>query len=253
MADDLIIKFFQEDLTEAEDQRLREILSSSPEEAYRFFLHAEAAYRSYGLPEPRRPKGDPPSFWTHLSLWVWPVLLAAVMGSLGWAFFHVMQTPATQALVPVPKEERRDQLPSAKGIMEEKKLPDVPREEGTTLDGTAPAETNGSTPASVTQPDPPYQGVALSRTPMIPLPRNRSTHSNLEVVVHRSHPTPLAVEVLGPNGDPVVLLYQGMVQAGTWAFDWNGKLADGQKPPPGTYRIAVESGAVTQVKKVVIH
>ena len=53
--DDLIKKFFQEDLSESEEKALSEKLLSSVEDAVRFGQHAEASYHYFGLPEPHWP------------------------------------------------------------------------------------------------------------------------------------------------------------------------------------------------------
>lgn len=247
MTDDLIIKFFQEDLTEAEEQRLEAILKASVEESWRFHLHAETAYQGYGLPEPHWPE-DKPYSGMGLKHWFEPFLLVLVLGSLGWALSHfAMKTqpaPAPSLSTALPLNVSR---PASR-------LPDPPEE----LDSSEDLEKPALEPGQEKGPSAPKTGVKVNvvvpaLVPVAAAPKSHQAHSNLEVVVRRSRPTALRVRVVGPDGAQVVLLYQGTLEPGTWVFDWNGKLADGGKPAPGDYRIQVESGAVTQVKKVVIH
>jgi hypothetical protein len=245
MADDLIIKFFREDLTEAEEQKLQETLSSSVEESWRFFQHAETAYQQYGLPEPHWP-GDRPSSGMGLKHWFEPFLLVLALSSFGWALAHF-----GVKIRPVPTPSLST-APPANASRPASRLPDPPEETDTSMDREKstldPGPRRGtSVPGSEVKVD------AVVPVPAVAAPRSHQAHSNLEVVVRRSRPTALRVRVVGPDGAQVVLLYQGTLDPGTWVFDWDGQLADGGKPAPGDYRIQVESGAVTQVKKVVIH
>lgn len=238
MADDLIIKYFREDLTEAEEKALSALLSSSVEEALRFGQHAEAAYRHYGLPEPRqrgdRPPGGLSGHWTQLG-----ILIFLILGSLAWAFWPQAPAPPSEPKPAVflkgPEKIRTQAAPPE----------DVPNE------NPEPGPRGVAVlPEAPSKPEPPPRG---SVVPIIVPPRVHRSHSNLEVVVHRSKSASVKVCVLDPDGAQAVLLYQGVLGPGTWAFDWNGKLVDGAAPPPGTYQIQVMSGSVTQSKKVALH
>lgn len=110
MADDLIIKFFREDLTEAEEAALAGRLSSSVEDALRFGKHAETAYLHYGLPEPKWPGGPPPPGFFHKSVWglrLWLplVLLAGLSAWIAWKYWagkNRAPKPRFQRLPPQP-------------------------------------------------------------------------------------------------------------------------------------------------------
>jgi hypothetical protein len=98
----------------------------------------------------------------------------------------------------------------------------------------------------------PSKPLSPALTPINAATQPHSPHPNLEVLVKRAKPGPVTVRVLGPDGSQAVMLYQGLLQPGSWAFDWNGRLANGGAPDAGTYQIQVVSGAVTLSKPVVI-
>ncbi len=261
MADDLIVKFFREDLTEAEEAALGERLSSSVEDALRFGQHAEASYRHYGLPEPAWPGGGlPPGFlpgagwklgvWMGLALlsglgaWgLWkhwaPVKTACSALLQGWG--QDSQAPPTEAPASIQPKVLKHEAPP--GI-----LPG-PTGQGETAPETSPAKDFAPAASSPPEASPMLTPVHLSAL-------TRHPHTNLEVVVKRDKPGDVTVRVVGPDGALAVMLYQGTLQPGRWAFDWNGRLAEGGAPRPGTYQIQVLSGGVTLRKNIgvgVIH
>ena len=65
MADDLILKYFRDELTEAEEALLSERLFSSVEDAVRFGQMAQNHYYLCGLPVPHWPGGGPASGAAH--------------------------------------------------------------------------------------------------------------------------------------------------------------------------------------------
>ncbi len=248
MADDLIVKFFREDLTEAEEAALSERLLSSTEDALRFGQHAEAAYHYYGLPEPGEP-GKGPAGGT--GPWKKRLLVAflGIAGLAAWAWRHwstvelhgkVLEPSRTEPRASVSTLPAEDPDARADGLLKIPRTPPAPpapaAERGERVVPTLPTTPPGGIPAAP---------VNLQTRPHDP-------HSNLEVVVKRHAPGPVTVCVLRPDGAPAVLLYEGLLAAGIWAFDWNGRLADGSLPAPGTYQIQVESGGVTLRKSVVL-
>jgi hypothetical protein len=252
MPDDLVIKFFREDLTETEEQALSDRLTSSEEDALRFGQHAESSYLHYGLPEPQWPGGGPPPGFfprSGLPIGFWSIL-ALVAGLSVWGFWkwwpgHAVKTPVSLPAVFSPA------LQPPTGL-KEGRVPNPSQQEVAPKPGTVP----GSLSKAVPPQNPPSQtGLMPGSTTPIPLDAtvsSRHPHTNLEVLVKRAKAGEVTVRVLKPDGTQAVLLYQGMLQPGSWAFDWNGRLSDGEAPAPGTYQIQVLSGAVTLSKNVVI-
>lgn len=254
MPDDLIIKFFKEDLTEAEEQALSDRLASSVEEALRFGQHAEASYRFYGLPEPQWRGSQPPSGFfpfsgLKLGLWLGLTLLAGLSVWGLWKYRSQEQIFFT-ALFQEPRPTSAVDPASHLGA--------VPREP-TSSHISKPAEshlesTEGEAAASAISSHEVQAPAAppSSLTPLNTEVQAHHPHTNLEVMVKQAKPGLVTVRVLGPDGSQAVMLYQGDLQPGSWAFDWNGRLADGEAPPGGTYQIQVISGAVTLGKSVSI-
>ncbi len=246
MADDLIIKFFREDLTEAEEEALGERLSSSTEDALRFGQHAEASYSHYGLPEPEWPGGGPPKGFLPGAGWklgVW-MIFSLLAGLLAWGLWKY-GTPAKTAISAIIQgwEQDSPQPPAETPASSQPKV----------LKHKAPVE---SLPDSMAQEESapatsPAEALPMT-TPVNVTAQTHHPHTDLEVVVNHVKPGAVTVKVLGPDGAQAAMLYQGALQPGSWAFDWNGRLADGEAPPSGVYQIQVISGAVTLSKNVPI-
>jgi hypothetical protein len=265
MADDLIIKFFRADLTEAEEQALSDKLDSSSEDAVRFGQHAEASYRHYGLPEPQwrgggAPRGFFPRSGFRPGIWLSLTLLAGFLGWLVWHFLALSRWRMDDA-GPIPQKVTSE-APTPRGIQDSngvipEKIPrsneslDLPDKPSSLAREKSTEEESGvmAKPAAVQAPLSPFTAVL---TPVNVTVQPHHPHSNLEVMIRRSRPGQVTVEVLNPFGTPVVLLYQGLLEAGNWAFDWNGRLGDGSPAPPGTYHIQVQSGSILQSRSVVL-
>lgn len=249
MADDLIIKFFREDLTEAEEQALSQLLASSVEDALRLGQHAETSYYHYGLPEPQWPGNPPRTGFPRaggLKIWFSLALMAGLLAWAGWKYASRMEgdsKPLATATVPTPAPVVSKPKPTHPATSH-KSLDNQALED---LSKSKPAASKGSTLSS-----PPVSRNAATPavTPVNVGDKSHPSHSNLEVVVHQKKAGLVKVQVLSPEETPVVLLYEGMLQPGSWAFDWNGLLADGGTPPPGTYQIQVQSGTATLSKKI---
>jgi hypothetical protein len=265
MTDDLIIKYFREDLTEAEEQALSETLLSSTDEAFRLYQHAEAAYRYCVLPEPSQSSGQlPPGFLPgggfKPGLW-FSLILAASLLTWGICRYETSKKETILASIPpvtalstpashksemaIPEKVFQDQvLPSSKPDK------DLVSSDSLVEKSMSPVSLAPAIP-TVEAVLPP--SVLPDTTPVNVLSQPHSAHSNLEVIVRQRASGQVMVRVLDVQGNPVVLLYQGSLQAGSWIFDWNGILGNGQKAMAGTYQIEVASGKVVQRKKVTIH
>ncbi len=234
---DLIVKFFQEEMTQAEEQALSDRLLSSTEEALRFGEQAEKAYLGFGLPEPHWPGGGPPSApWTHGPIalkpliWAGALLTAGLTGLILWRHHPVNQPVPMASIAPAPVLSVPVQAVTHP-LVKKKPAPAI------SLIAARPVFPIPLTPVSTP--------IELTANPS-------STFSNLSVMVRRSSPGKVRVTVLKPDATTAVLLYEGPLKSGKWIFDWDGKLADGQMAPPGFYRIQVESGPVVQDKTIVV-
>ncbi|HUO57639.1 MAG TPA: FlgD immunoglobulin-like domain containing protein [bacterium] len=269
---DLIAKFFQTELTEAEDQELSQTLLNSSEDSVRFAEAATAAYARYGLPEPRWP-GDPDDFPRPSSgggAFSMGVVLA-VAGLASWAGWHFRaplasalgswshHPPAISSQAPPPGLSPL----GAKAAVQPKAPVDPGRGAGDSQAFPAEDQAAGESPAE-NKPVPagsltghsaslPAADRAASHTPPADQGQPASPkHDSIEVVVHRLAPGPVTVQVLDGQGVPLLLLFQGILKEGNWAFDWNGRLPDGQAAAPGRYQIQVQSGGRVQAKNVLI-
>jgi hypothetical protein len=248
---DLIGKFFQEDLSEAEEKALGEELISSEETALRLGEKAEQAYTRLGLPEPIWPDsaGTVP-YVTKTIPWNWVWFWALSAGMVGvtawWCFFHKSHAPAPSASLTGPASIEMPRI-----ISHEK-------HSKTTSMESLPSVKRPLTKTSVSAvaKEKPIQ--AASAVSVFPSPLNldespSQSYSNLSVVVRRSTPGFLTVRVLNALDAEVVLLYRGDLAAGNWVFEWNGRLVDGRMAVTGDYQIEVQSGSYHQRKTVQIN
>jgi hypothetical protein len=111
-------------------------------------------------------------------------------------------------------------------------------------EAVAPAEKAG-----ITQAVPKAQGERIEPPPSIE-GRDKTAYSELNIVVGMKNPGSVSVVVLDSSGAEVRRLFDGVLQAGKWSFDWDGRLDDHQAALPGGYRIEVRSGGVTQSREV---
>jgi len=261
---DLIEKFFQEDLTGAEEKALGEELLSSEETALRLGEKAEAAYKSLGLPEPIWPGSGPsiPYATKPFSrFWMWfCVLLAGMIGvSAWWCFSHKSPKPVSLA-----SSNTISSKPSSTTVLPHLIKPKQPRVESRQdlnrpLTMAAVPATTGKKPVLGTKELPVVELPPVVSTPLnaFPPPLNldqnpNQAYSSLSVVIRRSTPGFLTVRVLNAQGEEVVLIYRGDLAAGNWVFEWNGRLVDGRTAPPGDYQIQVQSDSFDQKKPIQI-
>ncbi len=234
MADDPIKKYFQADLTEAEEKDLAGRLENSVEDALRLGEEAEKKYRQYRLPEPKWSGRLKYPFSQNGKLYRWVLPWAGLAATAAFAAgvpavrqaIHHVYTAVVQAIsspTPVP--------------------PPIP------TPTAVPMPT--ATPFPTPKPIPTSKPVMAVATPINLDAQPHANYSSLAVIVKRTEAGPITVQVLNLDGIVVALLYQGNLEGGNWVFDWDGKLQNGQKAPPGYYQIQILSGPVTQKK--IIH
>jgi hypothetical protein len=271
---DLIEKFFQEDLTEAEEKALGDELFSSEETALRLGERAEQAYMRLGLPEPVWPalNGTIPHVskavpWIRVFFWT---ILAGMIGiTAWWCFFHKNATPAPSASltrpasVEIPRILSRGEpsetaseavAPSLKRPADKNPIPAVSKEKPVQATGELGARKPASKAKQPLPAEPPAASTSFNAyPPPLNLDENPGqSYSNLSVVVRRSTPGSLTVRVLNAQDAEVILLFHGDLEAGNWVFEWNGRLVDGRMAGPGDYQIEVQSGSFTQKKAIQI-
>jgi hypothetical protein len=261
---DLIEKFFEKDLAEAERQALREELLSKDGAAEKFVEKAEASYKEFGLPEPRwtgpdvfRQSAEP-----GLTQWLWLfVLLAGAIGVSMWWYFakgnptneNSLSSFGSEQAAPIvslsPKPVKKKHVPVASQPITVAQMLPVTK-----------LKANVEAPLTI-QPSLPVQVQTTSTLPLLVSPKFTPVNvdqnpnkpfSSLSVVLHRSTPGFLNVRLLDSAGRELVPLYRGNLPPGTWAFEWNGLLKDGRLAPPGKYGIEVRAGSWAQVKEVLI-
>jgi hypothetical protein len=212
---DLIEKFFRSELTEAEDEALAKRLASSEDAAEQFADSAEKAYFSFGLPEPQAPGRLARflrSYWGRLL----PVVVT--LGGLAtWYWWPKMESGPVPKVLTAPKMES-----SPRGE-------EVPKPQ---------------TPVRV------QEKVKGLEAP--PNPDFKTDYRDLKVVVDQENEGPVTVRILDPSGIEVRRLYEGPLQAGKWAFKWDGILDSGLPAPPGGYQIEVQSGMVSKSREIEI-
>lgn len=200
---DLVLEFFQRDLSEAEHDALSRLLEQSPDAALNYQSLLEQNYLATGLPQPTLPKGlqslphigggGLPGSGTFLKLFL--VGLAAT-GLAVWKFW-----PQSKAVVPaaVQKAASKSVIPSV--IHRVKPSVPLPVTAGPTQEGR-----------------------------------------ELSILLNTAQKSLVTVRILGPDGREVRSLYTGFVQPGKWSFQWDGLLQNGEAAGAGDYKIDVQSG-----------
>jgi hypothetical protein len=237
---DLIQKYFQSELTEAEEKALAERLASSIEASERFATEAKRAYLSFGLPHP-----GGPGIGAKLSHSPWAKILsvAVVAGSV--AVAHWWPKPPA----PVLKVVSQAAIATPAGVGTPVPSPPAPKTEAVAApvpQETLPPRPEAALPAL---PAPGNEKYEIRPQPAGPLPG----FNNLQVVVDQVQSGPVTVRILGPDGTEVRRLYSGILGAGRWAFTWDGVLAPHQAARRGVYRIEVMGEGTSMSKEVAIH
>jgi hypothetical protein len=229
---DLIEKFFQGELTEAEDETLAGLLNSSEEAAGRFAEAAKAAYISFGLPEPGLLENITRLFRMY---WGRYLTVAVAVGGLTTLYLlsekgrnskpETVPLPAPAAVTaPAPVRQ-------APMLVPQRVKPPVEKQE---------------TPLRIPVPTTPLAG------PPEPGEEGAKDYRNLKVVVQQDEGGPVLVRILGQDGLEVRRLYDGPLGAGQWSFTWDGILGDGRPAAPGRYQIEIKAGSALKTQEVVI-
>lgn len=220
---DLIEKFYTADLSLQEEEALDALLGSSVEDANRFADKAAEAYARFGLPELGPDSG---SGLKTGARWIYGLALLS-LAFLAWFGWHhygpgSKQNSTSSALTTVP--------------------PSMPA-----------SGSQGSTPSQGWENNGVQAGPHMS--PITPTQGNKPgerTHSLLKIQVATTQAGSVTVRVLDTGGLPVKTLFSGMLSPGTHDFSWDGRLDNGRKAPPGTYRIETRSGSAVQTREFII-
>jgi hypothetical protein len=213
---DLIEKYFREDLSETEEARLSELLASSDEAANLFSRKAEEAYRRYGLPEPEPPA---PGGGGHWSAWILSLAVFGFLGTAVWVVYRCAQPTYC---------ERTDMTAPAV---------EAPRAPVSTSALTSPASTEKT---YVSQPPPALQSAGHAP----------SKGKGLQILVPMSTDGHASVRVLDSTGREVRRLFDGSLKAGKWNMNWDGLVSDGKPVAPGIYRVEVDMNGTVRNKEV---
>lgn len=252
---DLIDKYFQADLNEAEQEALSQSLLTSDEAMLKFEKMVKEAYLRFGLPDPQPhwPDSLPPSAPAAAGLGGWPwlsiIVTLGLSGLIAWRYFCVCHNAAMEPPPPAvvsPLTQGSKTIPAVKPVRPETSS-DVSNE---AEDETESQDINVSTKKESTTAE--SSALASSVTPVnLDLYPSRA-YSNLSVEIDQTQLGSLAVRVLDPQGVEMKTLFKGSLNAGRWVFEWDGKLANDQPAPAGDYQIEVRSGTFVQHKNIQI-
>jgi len=246
--DDLVEKFYATDLTGEEEEALDRLLDSSPEAAERFARLAAEAYGRSGQPDPGAGGDDLASGPTamRILLFFGGLFLVAAFG-----IWHVLRTgPAPAEGIP----SNTSVVSPTQHLGDSNSIPEgnvsVPAENGKTpaTNLRTPVLPGSSNPKSVAA----HSDATPSKTHLSTDDATDPGHRNLKVTLELTEAAPVTIRVLDPQGQEVKSLYRGQLQTGKASFTWNGRLANGRKAPPGTYRIETRSGTTVQTREVLL-
>ena len=239
---DLLKEFFKRDLTEAEEQRLGKLLSSSPTHSLRFADLAHVAYLQTGLPDAGGGNGSGgfggPGGMSHL---IGPIILKSVVlltvtGLAAYGIFRLLHETLNPSV----------SLPPA------------------VIQNAAPAKSQPVIPKviSVSKPAPVAPQAPLQTLPLKALAKpgmvnpvaydSAKKYEGLDIMVEQKSSGLLTVRALDGGKNEVRLLFAGMLKPGKWDFVWDGKMQNGEPAQPGTYQVEVQSGKDVLSKEVVI-
>jgi len=236
---DLLKEFFERDLTEAEEQRLADLIAGAPQQSLRFAELAHAAYLQTGLPDTDGGNGSggfgSPGGLTHL---IGPIVLKsavilAVGGFTAYGIFRLLHgTP--NPTVSLPAAVIQNEAPA-------KPQPVIP--EKITVSKPAPQAPIQAPPLK-----------ALAKPGMVnPVAYDPAKkYEGLDIMVEQKSPGLLTVRALDSGKKEVRLLFAGMLKPGRWDFVWDGKTENGEPAQPGTYQVEVQSGKQVLNKEVII-
>lgn len=275
---DLVDKFYSVDLSPGEEEALDDLLSSSPEAANRFAEKAAEAYSRYGLPDLGPHSHPGKNSWWRLRLGLLFFVLVSGGGFGWWRHHQNTENPSPeasgiQASVPASglsglKPGRSDSViektitlsrppqtadPDAQG-KKDSPIGKLKGKSGTLSDSPSrqPEGFSGSrAPLSGPPPTAGQESKSLEAGNLSPLPQDHPAtrgYARLKINVDISQAGPVTVCILNSAGIKVKDLYAGTLPAGERSFTWDGKLDDGRKAQPGSYRIETHSGNQVQTQ-----
>ena len=209
---DLLHDYFKRDLSEAEEDRLAEELSSSESSSSAFLKQAQAYYEKTLVNAPQTPFWKKPlfAFWGGVSATTLCFLLFLfVMGRGGNGSKPVPSLETKAAVISAPKTQS-----VAKTHLRQK------------VELTLPASS---------KPQAWQQG---------------HTYSVWNVVIHQTANCLITIRVLDASGREVKALYAGFLKPGAWVFEWNGRDKAGRRVADGPYTIEAQSGKQTARKAI---
>ncbi len=250
---ELIEKYFRGEMTEAEEEALGAQLLNSDETARQFGNRAEAAYKGFGLPEPKwlgRGPVPAPFAGPKLGPWIGPFFLVLIFGALLWYFLRPgatgnipvvavkVETREAEVLVPVHSSTPREPVET----MAKKVSRALPPPIVTTLPAGLSRESTASSAKSEDPGAPPSIGEG-----------QKEAFPELQVILNLKAPGTVRVRVLDASKVEVRRLFEGQMQPGRWSFEWDGFMENGSAAQPGQYHIEVESEGVTKDRTLLIH
>jgi hypothetical protein len=201
----LVEKFFNEDLTGADEEALEKLLLQSPEAASRFNVLAEEAYLATGQLAhqwPGKAIQIPPVGGMGTGLKLFLVLLTLGTAVAIWRFWP-QSAPEVFPKTVIPVVPIQPVVAPLKAVANQIVHPGiVPKRASAELEGDA-------------------LGI-LVETPQVAL---------------------VTVRVLDSSGHEIRSLYTGVLDPGKWSFRWDGLLENGKPATGGNYMIEVQKGS----------
>lgn len=267
---DLVQKYFREDLTLEELQALENLLENSEDAAWRFGKAAEKAYYRYGLSKPRWPHTPNPPTGPKFGVKLWVSLSMLAIGStMAWLFwkhppilnlgifkhFQVSNgspkpgpTGKTAAPArPVDKTLKGSNTSGKAGFSPPAFRNEEPKSSEHPVSGSpagTPEVATAAVPAA-SRIQPMVNPINLEEAPS-------RTFSSLSLRINQAELGYVTVQVLDMRGIVISTLYQGNLASGSWLFEWDGKLRNGQKASRGFYQIEVRSGSYSHRRNIEI-
>ena len=238
---DLVDKFYEGDLTPAEEESLDLLLESSPEAADRFAKRAAEAYARYGLPD-MGPESNPgQGFGWRLRLEMLALVLTLTAG-YGWWHHRQSVSSNVSAESQAPAVESRSTKPALAKPSGGREAGENPSEKLLPQSQKAGLSKAGENQALEGNPVP-------AVGPASKAPGAGGKASRLRIMVEIGQEGPVTVEILDAQGARVKSLFNGALPSGSYSFSWDGKLEDGRKALPGQYRIETHSGSTVQTQE----
>jgi hypothetical protein len=231
---DLLKDFFNRDLSDAEEQTLADLISSSPQQSSRFADLAREAYLQTGLPN-EGGSNDSGTFGDTFRLWG-PIVLKIILllAATGFALYALvcLLRENSNPSASLPPAVVKNIVPSMPHPAISKSLSHSPVKKETSYSPPLPLTKPGMVKPAAYDPNKKYEG--------------------LDIMVEQKNSGLVTVRALDGSNREVRFMFAGMLKSGKWDFLWDGKLDSGQLAQPGTYRVEVQSGKDILTKEIVI-